>query len=183
MGTLFTSIHYPKQFLLAPLNYNNFWLDSNRTVNKMVYHAVDNVELLLRRDKRRDHCTSGSTNFDDFAIGNHIANIGCRPPYFVKHTNYPVCSTKESMKSFAYLSYLKNNKTYKQPCLTMPKIDFTYTEDPSYKNEMYFGIGIAYPEHFKMISQYQVVDFHSLVGNIGGYIGLFLGSIATNIII
>ena len=36
-------------------------------------------------------------------------------------------------------------------------------------------ISISYPPMAKMITQSQAVDAHSLVGNIGGYIGLFLG--------
>ena len=57
----------------------------------------------------------------------------------------------------------------------MSKIDFTSTSDPNLLEKTYFGIGIVHPEQMKIISQTQAVDFHSLVGNIGGYIGLFLG--------
>ena len=34
---------------------------------------------------------------------------------------------------------------------------------------------INYPEEVKTITQSQDVDVHSLIGNIGGYLGLFLG--------
>ena len=34
---------------------------------------------------------------------------------------------------------------------------------------------IEYPDKMKIISQARSVDFHTLIGNIGGYIGLFLG--------
>ena len=34
---------------------------------------------------------------------------------------------------------------------------------------------INYPEEVKIITQSQDVDVHSLIGNIGGYLGLFLG--------
>ena len=35
--------------------------------------------------------------------------------------------------------------------------------------------GISYPDEIKVITQSKEVDVHSLIGNIGGYIGLFLG--------
>ena len=180
-GNTFTTFHYPKQFLLAPLNINNFWLDSNRTVNKIVYYTIDNVELLLKRNKRREPCSYSSTNFDDFVIGKHIKKIGCRPPYLSKYNEYPVCTSREDMKSSANIAYARYSKIYHKPCQAMPKVNFANTDEPTWKNDMSFGIGIAYPEHFKIISQYQAVDFHSLVGNIGGYIGLFLGNIVIDL--
>ena len=36
---------------------------------------------------------------------------------------------------------------------------------------------IKYPEEVKIITQSQDVDVHSLIGNIGGYLGLFLGNL------
>ena len=36
-------------------------------------------------------------------------------------------------------------------------------------------IYIMYPDKIKIISQVKSIDAHSLIGNIGGYIGLFLG--------
>ena len=41
----------------------------------------------------------------------------------------------------------------------------------------YIGLRIAYPGKQKLIIQSQLVDIHSLIGNMGGYIGLFLGKI------
>ena len=36
---------------------------------------------------------------------------------------------------------------------------------------------VTYPSKGKTITQLQEVDAHALIGNIGGYIGLFLGKI------
>ena len=57
----------------------------------------------------------------------------------------------------------------------MSKVDFQYSPAKSWLAKTWFGVGIVYPEQMKIISQSQAVDFHSLIGNIGGYIGLFLG--------
>ena len=36
---------------------------------------------------------------------------------------------------------------------------------------------LEYPEQMKIITQLKEIDFQTLIGNIGGYIGLFLGNI------
>ena len=42
-------------------------------------------------------------------------------------------------------------------------------------NETWYLL-IDYPEEVKIITQSRDVDIHSLIGNIGGYLGLFLGN-------
>ena len=39
-----------------------------------------------------------------------------------------------------------------------------------------FPLIIYYPDKVKYVTQYQAIDIHALIGNIGGYIGLFLGN-------
>ena len=174
-GNVFLILHYPKQFLLSPLNIQEFKLNRNRTVNDIVYFTVHGVEILKRRNKLTDHCTSGFTDFDDIVLKNHIRGHGCKPPYITKYKDLPICSSQRKMKDARYKFSEKNNKNFRKSCNFMSKIDFTSTSDPNMLEETNFGIGIVHPEQMKIISQTQAVDFHSLVGNIGGYIGLFLG--------
>ena len=90
--------------------------------------------------------------------------------------NHPICNTQEEIKRSTFgLLEIKSKKGYVKPCLGMSKVDFQYSTDSSELNETWFGLYMVYPEQMKIISQSQAVDFHSLVGNIGGYIGLFLG--------
>ena len=42
-----------------------------------------------------------------------------------------------------------------------------------------WAFGIEYPQYVRIISQSKDVDIHALVGNIGGYVGLFLGEFET----
>ena len=61
---------------------------------------------------------------------------------------------------------------YPKPCHRVSKIRM-YDE-----LEYNFGelrIDLTYPEEFKTISQSKEVDIHGLIGNVGGYLGLFLG--------
>ena len=45
---------------------------------------------------------------------------------------------------------------------------------PHIPNEVW-RFTILYPEYLRIITQSKEVDIHSLIGNIGGYLGLFLG--------
>ena len=105
----------------------------------------------------------------------HIDEVKCRPPYLMEPKNYRICNTQEEIKRSTFGIEIRFKKGYIKPCLGMSKVDFQYSTDSSELNETWFSIGVVYPEQIKVISQSQAVDFHSLVGNIGGYIGLFLG--------
>ena len=73
------------------------------------------------------------------------------------------------------LKWYWNENNYR-PCQGMPRIDFTYADKiPPLKGM--FIVTIAYPQEIKVITQSRAVDGNALIGNIGGYIGLFLGSI------
>ena len=56
----------------------------------------------------------------------------------------------------------------------MPNIEFQHSSLKSINIDAYH-ILIFYPVKGKVITQLKEVDAHSLIGNIGGYIGLFLG--------
>ena len=57
------------------------------------------------------------------------------------------------------------------------QVDHLYTD-----YDTFWTITIEYPEEVKIITQTKDVDVHSLIGNIGGYLGLFLGKLGTSMI-
>ena len=61
------------------------------------------------------------------------------------------------------------------PCQEMPYIDYKHSMIKTYYNATEYLLWFYYPHKTKFIAQSQDVDAHSLIGNIGGYIGLFLG--------
>ena len=67
---------------------------------------------------------------------------------------------------------------YPKACQRISKIDITPTIQRK-RNYHLRGpalyLRIIYPEEIKIITQSKEVDVHSLIGNVGGYIGLFLG--------
>ena len=49
-------------------------------------------------------------------------------------------------------------------------------------NQSYFGVTVRFPElDFKETRQVKAFDFNDLLGNIGGYIGMFLGYALLNL--
>ena len=49
-------------------------------------------------------------------------------------------------------------------------------------NRSYFGVTVRFPElDFKETRQVKAFDFNDLLGNIGGYIGMFLGYALLNL--
>ena len=175
-GNAFLMLYYPNQFLLSPLNVYMFSLPSNRSSNNYLYCNIDGIELLRRRNKFKDSCTPGFSSFDNFVLKHHLESNQCRPSYITNNENYPICSD-EKMKSAKYDMYEKKyDEKLSKPCGTMSKIDYTYALEPFYPEvKSRFAIAVIYPEKIKIITQTQSVDLHALIGNIGGYIGLFLG--------
>ena len=71
-----------------------------------------------------------------------------------------------------------NSKYSLTPCYEMPYIDYKYQyiKGPNQKYDAKgYLLWFSFPEKAKFVTHFKDVDIHSLVGNIGGYIGLFLG--------
>ena len=189
-GQVYSMFHYPKQLQHTTKQYKPLRFDQNFTENNIKMHLISNIEILKRRNKRNEPCLDGEDFYDDLHVHNHIEKVGCRAPYLAPYKDYPKCSTQRELEMSIY-SWEPVAERYVQgkykvvPCQGMSKIEFTYNEDQDrmrWVNDSYFAVGVGYPERVKVIVQSQAVDFHSLVGNIGGYIGLFLGMITNYIL-
>ena len=64
---------------------------------------------------------------------------------------------------------------YPKDCLQMPRILMEGWEHQLPGWEEDWQIYIQYPEDIKIITQDKEIDIHGLIGNCGGYLGLFLG--------
>ena len=61
------------------------------------------------------------------------------------------------------------------PCVEIPQVLFKMTRVWAGRMFGFYPLQIGYPKNIKLIAQHQGLDIHALIGNIGGYIGLFLG--------
>ena len=146
----------------------------NRTEGLIFNLLITKVEVLKQRNKRNDQCVPDWKNWDATAMSKVVGNIGCLPPYHEPYKNFSTCSTKEELKEwFKMVPLVKTNQTI-HPCQVMPRI--TFDEINGLENmERGLGINIGYPREAQIITQSRAVDENTLIGNIGGYIGLFLG--------
>ena len=153
----------------------------------MSFH-FKSMEVLRRRNKIQHACNDVDNFDDDFQL-KAMKKAGCSPPYWSSQRNMTKCKSKHQMRKF---SRYTSTATYRTtpPCLELEKLIYDYNEqdlDYSYlkvlapnlelsKNDTVMMIMLQFLEpDFKEIKQVKAFGIESLIGNVGGYIGLFLG--------
>ena len=115
-------------------------------------------------------------NWGELVLSKYIIDVGCVPPYLEKHETVPICSAKRELKRWSnFMATTRDQHDY-LPCQQMPRIDYDLLAQDNDKEEKLLTVTIGYPEEVKIITQSRAVNVDALIGNIGGYIGLFLGN-------
>ena len=146
--------------------------------NTASHFNIDSYEILKRRYKREEQCLPSSMAFDEFVIKRQIEKIGCRAPYHLTFNQFPFCQTKENLKQFEYIRSNLSDDSF-PPCDEMTTIYYHRDEDV----KRLFFVEVWYANDVKVVRQLKAIDAHTLIGYIGGYIGLFLGMMNRIIII
>ena len=174
--TIWSVLSYPNQMLRVDQDGERIWNDLKDT-SKMTSVNIKQVELLRRRDKTTDPCFSHWNDFDDFLLHEKIERVGCRAPYEKEYKNFSICDSRTKMEDSIFLWYEYGNK-YPPPCHGISSIVSFVHEMSSFilQDPSALGIYVTYPDKIKLITQSKKVDGESLIGYIGGYVGLFLGN-------
>ena len=135
---------------------------------------MQQLEVLKRRNKRNDPCVPDELNFDRIMLDEHLEQIGCKAPYHRTDKNLELCDSKEKMKETS--DDLIGKEKTKKACTIATTLTFTYDESDN-KHKTYFEVVLYYPYHLKEVVMVRAVDLQTVIGNAGGYIGLFLGKI------
>ena len=102
-----------------------------------------------------------------------IKKKGCKAPYHKVQLDEPICDDFDKLAGFDLFEFL--NEEFTRPCEEIPHVSLKVSMyDSSYKPGLYSFV-VGYPKMVKVITQQQAIDVHALIGNIGGYIGLFVG--------
>ena len=117
------SIHYPGQFLL----------DTSKTIqdtlkqfnSKRIVVDISSIEILKRRKKRRHECFENWRSFDEMVLDKHITAIGCRAPYHLSDSDYPICKNEEDLRRSRYKFDEVRMKYYPKACWRMSKLDYS----------------------------------------------------------
>lgn len=163
--------HIPNQYLLIDSG-RFFPVEQNLRKGFNVSLLITKIEFMRKRNKPRVNCLENCDNWDELVFKKHIRNIGCKAPYHDFYQNVPICSNEEELKAWHKMIFKRQDE--KMPCQTMPRIDYDFLSHPVAVDNV-IQINTGYPKEAKIITQSRAVDSDALIGNIGGYIGLFLG--------
>ena len=171
-GGVFAIFNYPQQLLRNPEDVHLIW-DTEAKVKGMTMFKITATEVMIRRNRPGSTCFTQWEHFDNSVYERHIQEASCTTPYQEKKK--PVCSTSEEMVDAKYEMNELRNKYFPQPCLELSNVVSSMNIITD-SNDTSPQLLVSYPDKIKVITQLKSVDAHMLIGNIGGYIGLFLGN-------
>ena len=194
---MYVIFHYPRQLFISrnlqvlrlyPFDkklhsYNHFILQ------------IESFEVLKRRHTRSKNCLEDMNSYDKIIVNEHLKNIGCRLPFHKEHSSYPLCKNgsqierevpetilnseeneTRSDREKRVLNIEKLNVPMSCERISQISVFFKRIQNENNNPSKTFSIQLSYPKEVKIISQSKEVDIHALIGNIGAYLGLFMGN-------
>ena len=182
-ATFGVKIHYPNQFFSTKMRKYSWRVDNGNNSLEMQF-KLENVVVVQNRNKPESQCNEDWRNDDQIKMKNIMDENGCQPPHW-KNLNYlENCTNKEQLSEFYYL----NMDAQTPPCTIIQKVIYSYQEldfsDYEYewlnisnsKETQQFKVAIEFEDStFMKIEHVRAFDIESLIGNSGGYLGLFTG--------
>ena len=199
---LIVAFQYPNRLYRAQGSFFDVhWtsLTDKEPENWKAEFALKNMEVLRRRDKRGRKCFN-LENYDESMKENIYIETGCRPYYINSSSVDKICDTQQKIQEHAVrtqaLFYrLPGADIDQPPCTEIQKLQIDYSLKTTNKttleehapssslvqehpktNGTWFEIAFdIQTDTFKEIKQKRAYSEQSLVGNIGGYLGIFIG--------
>ena len=195
---LMVLFHYPNRLFRAQGSlFNLYWSPMNEgPKDRRITFKLKDMEVLRRRNKRGDECTE-TTDYDSKIKESVYQQVGCRPFYINKTSVQDICNTKEQMSEISkkLLSFFHRSSGGEigiPPCTEVQRIQIEHVSEPSYyttydeinqnfqrhnkTNDTWFEIRYdIQTDTFKEIKQNRAYTTQSLIGNVGGYLGLLIG--------
>ena len=178
--------HYPNQ-LSSPKQFLKFdWpsRQENESTNYHMWFQLKNMEVVENRNKLRQSCVPGLPNIDFIVNSRHVfRNSTCKPYYLNTFlSNLTFCKTKEKLKKLhkqAIEARFSGKCREMQPCRTLEQLEFDYAELDNVEGDVkdpFITISIIFLDtKYREILNIRAFDANSLFGNIGGYVGIFIG--------
>ena len=161
--------------------------DNSSEKNYRMEFKIKKMEALRRRNKMISPCY-GSGDYDDFVMNDIMTKVGCRVSFTKSIKELPICSTQEEMKNVSdrIIEYYYGSVQDILPCdeiqqiqLDFDEVDYSRIFDFGNNYDFSFGWFMVRLEFqsltFKEIACIQKYSIQHLVGNAGGYVGLFVG--------
>ena len=179
--------HYPGQQLRSFSREKYSWPsreENNGNSYAMIYR-FSSMEVWKRRNKPSKPCIDKWVNDDKYVLEKVMEQVGCRPTFWSYINDLPICKTKNDLekinKQMANILIIKSldANDHPPPCQVIHNMQIDYEEYDLFGEETqndFFIIDITQGvEYFKEIEQVRAYDEETLIGNSGGYVGLFLG--------
>ena len=144
------------------------------------------MEILERRSKRDDLCKENWWHDDSEIISKLIEKVKCRHKHLLSNSTDIICNSKEQFSSLNLpdvtivdAGFLKD---YIPPCreiqtvLSSNTVEIDTNNKNGTENGPFTTLKIQFKSNvYKMIKNVRAFNEESLIGNLGGYVGLFLG--------
>ena len=173
--------HYPNQVFASMQTVKRQWTKRDNVTNFSMSFNLKGLDVNIQRYKKnRNNCVLNWKNYDNITLQNHLNKVGCKTPAQITNDTWPICTNQGRMRK-AILHPVNTHNV--NPCNEVESIDYDMgeTDEPSrtfkggdWKNWVCFVYRILNPR-FRVIIQKKAVDFQTLIGYIGGYIGIFTG--------
>ena len=146
------------------------------------------LEILRRREDSKSSCNPESDRTDEYLDQKMAESIQCKPSHWVD-VSYPmICNNSNSMKKANYADNVfvdPGIKSLKLPCDELEDVavnintfhrgtfenSTNFKVNPNSADLTFFFTSTVYRE----IVHIRSYDFEGMIGNGGGYVGLFLG--------
>ena len=174
-------VHYPNQLLrTSPLTVEHLkhaGVISGNLIKKQFW--IDNLEVLRRRNTMNSPCFEDSKQWDQYVFSQMLDRTNCRPPQWSNEKL--ICQDNDSMQKLNIVH--ENNPDFigqfTEPCDEVQSVSYNVEEFNRPQNttlntstEIMFLFKYG---KYKDILHVRSFNVESLIGNMGGYIGLFLG--------
>ena len=184
-------LHYPGQinraFLLDYEIKNSSGIMSGNMASKIF--LIGTLEIIRRRNTRKQPCNMNSYNDDLQIHTKFVETNSCKPPHWIGISYPRICNTSKKMRDAYFGDREVNNPDFldkfMKPCDQVQTLSLNFQESQldnweTFDSKAFLGFAFRSLE-FKEILHIQAFDLEGLVGNMGGYIGLFLGFAFWNI--
>ena len=181
--------HYPNQFSASFKTLRRQWPTRDASSNHYMSFNLKGMYVNIQRYKKNhQNCIEDWKNFDKVVLRKHLQRVGCKTPDQITNDTWSICSSREKMKA----ARLRLNSLKFRPCREIVSIDYDMGESDDnidyapivngtrWNNWISFVYRILNP-HFTVRRQRRDVDIQTLIGYIGGYIGIFTGFALTQI--
>ena len=198
---LISNFHLPNEMLGTALSTKWTWSLKNNPGSDVLQlmFTIKTMTIFRRRDKLNNNCIQYDDFDDDFKEAI-LAKVGCKPPYWSSNHNYEDCKSAKDHQTIASYAFqglsgiAGKDKLITKPCTELKTLSYNYEDivanikklDDYYKydsitreqmnRENITQFLVLFEDSgIKEIKQVRSFGMESLVGNVGGYIGLFLG--------